>query len=231
MATRWRWPPERSAGRRSISVFEPEGRRDLSDPRCPLRLRDAAELEAEAEVLLDRHLRVERVVLEHHRDVAVARAQPRDVPVADHDAALGDLLEPGDHPQQRRLPAAGRPDEDHELAVTDVERDGVEGRDPVRDRSSSPPRAGSRPRQPGAPATPASGDASCPRSGRAPTRSAAISTRAGDGLDVRVDRASLRDARVDAARRSGDGCRRTPPQSTSGNGAPSWPVRAAHTRA
>ena len=47
--------------------------RHLVDPGLPLRLRHAAQLEPEAEVLLDRHLRVERVVLEHHRDVAVAR--------------------------------------------------------------------------------------------------------------------------------------------------------------
>ena len=36
-------------------------------------------------------------------------------------------LEPGDHPQQRRLPAARRPDEDEELAVLDLERDAVDG--------------------------------------------------------------------------------------------------------
>ena len=33
----------------------------------------------------------------------------------------GHLLEPGDHPQQRRLAAAGGADEDEELAVGDVE--------------------------------------------------------------------------------------------------------------
>ena len=37
------------------------------------------------------------------------------------DLAVGDVFEPGDHPEQRRLPAAGGADEDHELAVGDVE--------------------------------------------------------------------------------------------------------------
>ena len=41
--------------------------------------------------------------------------------IADQDLAVTDLLEPGDHPQRRRLAAAGRADEHHELAVADLE--------------------------------------------------------------------------------------------------------------
>ena len=37
----------------------------------------------------------------------------------------GDVLQPGDLPEQRRLPAAGRADEDDELARLDVEVDAV----------------------------------------------------------------------------------------------------------
>ena len=47
--------------------------------------------------------------------------------LADPDLALGDLLEPGDHPQRRRLAAARGPDEDHELAVGDLEIELVDG--------------------------------------------------------------------------------------------------------
>ena len=39
----------------------------------------------------------------------------------DQDVAGGQVLEPGDQAQQRRLAAAGRADEDDELAVADVE--------------------------------------------------------------------------------------------------------------
>ena len=39
---------------------------------------------------------------------------------------LGDLLQPGDHAQQRRFAAAGRADQDEELAVGDFEVDGVQ---------------------------------------------------------------------------------------------------------
>ena len=80
-------------------------------------------------------MRVERVALEDHRDVAVTRRHVVDDPLADPERALGDLLEPGDHPQRRRLAAAGRADEDHELAVADLEIDVVDGPRPVRDRS------------------------------------------------------------------------------------------------
>ena len=41
----------------------------------------------------------------------------------------GDVLEPGDHAQQRRLAAAGRADEDDELAVADPQAHVVDGGD------------------------------------------------------------------------------------------------------
>ena len=81
-----------------------------------------AHLEPVAEVLADGHVRVERVALEDHRDVAVARRQVGDVAAADRDRPRGHLLEPGDHAQERRLAAARGPDEHHELAVCDLER-------------------------------------------------------------------------------------------------------------
>jgi hypothetical protein len=43
------------------------------------------------------------------------------VPRADADRAGTGFLQPGDHPQERRLPAARRADEDAELAVLGLE--------------------------------------------------------------------------------------------------------------
>jgi hypothetical protein len=71
-------------------------------------------------------VRVERVALEHHRDVAVLRLDVVDDALVDRDRAGVDLLEPGEHPQQRRLAAARRADQHHELAVRDVERNAVD---------------------------------------------------------------------------------------------------------
>ena len=61
--------------------------RDVVDAALDLDLRRLAQLEPEAEVLLDRHVRVERVVLEHHGDVSVAGGHVGDDAVADHDLA------------------------------------------------------------------------------------------------------------------------------------------------
>ena len=43
--------------------------------------------------------------------------------------AGGDLLQPGDHAQQGGLAAAGRADEDHQLAILDGQRDVADGFD------------------------------------------------------------------------------------------------------
>ena len=45
------------------------------------------------------------------------------------DLAGRDRLQPGDHPEQRGLAAAGRADEDDELAVLDVKVDAVDDLD------------------------------------------------------------------------------------------------------
>src|SRR6266516_7019428 len=77
-------------------------------------------------------MRIERVVLEDHRDVALLRRHLRHVAVADRDRAARALLEPRDHPEQRRLPATRRADKHHELAVSDVECNLVDRLDAVR---------------------------------------------------------------------------------------------------
>ena len=82
----------------------------------------------------DVHVGIERVRLEHHRDVARLGRCARHVPVADADGAAGDRLQARDHPQRRRFPAAGRTDDDHELALADVERE-------LRDHPRWPPYA------------------------------------------------------------------------------------------
>ena len=92
---------------------------------------DAAQLQREAHVVAHAHVRVQRVVLEHHRDVAVlGRPVVHDL-VADAQLAVGDVLEPGDHPQRGRLAAARRADEDDELAVLDLEAHVLDGLEAV----------------------------------------------------------------------------------------------------
>ncbi len=107
---------------------EPEQLRHLGDAPLALALLHARDLEREADVRRDGEVRVERVVLEHHRDVALLRRVVRHVAVADQDRAGVDLLEPREHAQRGRLARARRADEHDELAVLDVQVERVDGR-------------------------------------------------------------------------------------------------------
>src|SRR5262245_22822804 len=105
---------------------ELEDLRGLLHPRLDLGLRHAADAQPVGHVVVDRHVRIERVVLEHHRDVAVLGLERVDDAPAYGDLALGDCLESGDHPQQGRLAAARRSEHDDELAVADLAIDAVD---------------------------------------------------------------------------------------------------------
>ena len=99
-----------------------------------LGLLDLGVAQPEREVVVHRHVRVERVGLEDHREVACAGREVVDDAIADQDAAARDVLEAGQHPQRRALAAARRADEHEELAVGDLEREVVD--DEVRCRSA-----------------------------------------------------------------------------------------------
>ena len=88
-------------------------------------LRLLVQAQRERDVLEHRQVRVERVVLEHHGEVAVLGRHLVDAPLADREVAVGDVLEAHDHAQQGGLAAAGGAHEDHELAVGDVQVDAL----------------------------------------------------------------------------------------------------------
>ena len=100
-------------------LFDLEGRRSVLDPPRDLLLRQLAELQPEREVLLDRHVRIQRVVLEDHRDVSLFRREVVHDLVVDAELSVRDLLEARNHPQSGRLAAARRADHHHQLAVVD----------------------------------------------------------------------------------------------------------------
>jgi hypothetical protein len=108
-------------------LLEVEDLGGLGDPLVDLLLGLPGDLEGEAHVLGDGHVRVERIVLEHHRDVAVLGREVGDVAVADADRTAVDVLETGEHAQRGGLAAAGRADEDEELAVADLDVECVHG--------------------------------------------------------------------------------------------------------
>ena len=91
----------------------------------------AQHLERKAHILGHRHMRVERVGLEHHGDAAIRSRHRIHGLAADQQLTGGDLLQPGDHAQQGGLAAAGWADENDQLAVLDGERDVADGLDPA----------------------------------------------------------------------------------------------------
>ena len=100
-----------------------EHARSLVDTALDLGLRIALQPQPERHVLRNRHVRVERVVLKHHRDIAILWRHVVDDVAADHDVAVGDIFQAGDHPQRGRLAAARRSHQHDKLMVGDVEID------------------------------------------------------------------------------------------------------------
>src|SRR5688500_3929423 len=85
------------------------------------------ELERKAQVVPDREVGIQGIILEYHRDVAIARGHVVDNPVPDPDGAGRGRLQSRDHPQGGGLPAAGGTDQHQELALADLEIDAVDG--------------------------------------------------------------------------------------------------------
>src|SRR5947209_10649524 len=88
------------------------------------------------DVLAHRHVRPDRVGLEHHADIARTRRhvhatlRRRDFIAADRDRAGGRLLQAGNAAQRRGLAATGRPEQHDDLAGRDAEADIVDRRAP-----------------------------------------------------------------------------------------------------
>ena len=66
-------------------------------------------------------MRIQRVVLEHHRDVAFFRFLLVDDLATDRYRPPGDGFEPGDHSEGARFPTARGAHEDEKLSVVDVD--------------------------------------------------------------------------------------------------------------
>jgi hypothetical protein len=108
----------------------------------------------------------EGVVLEDEPDLALLRRQVRDVPAVEEDLSAVHVGEPRDHPEDRALAAAARPEEHEELAVLDLEAHVVDDGLPFvplvklveHDRHETAPRLGNGRARPGK--VPGGGDTS-----------------------------------------------------------------------
>ena len=80
----------------------------------------------EGHVRADGLVGVERVVLEHHRDVPARGREVVHHRLVDRDGPAGDALEPRDHPKKRGLAASRWPDEHDEFPIGDVDVEPVD---------------------------------------------------------------------------------------------------------
>ncbi len=116
--------PSRELPRKALEqVVKAQDPRSTRDRGIDLVLRLLGDLERKGNVLGHRHVRIEGVVLEHHRHVALDGIDEVHEPVSDHDLTCIGVFEAGDDAEDRALPASGRAEQDEELAVGDPERD------------------------------------------------------------------------------------------------------------
>ena len=90
-ATRCCWPPESWCGLRSANLLELDERQHLADARADLGLGHAVHLEAEGDVLGHRHMREQRIGLEHHvgRPLDSGGTPARSLPASGDAPAVG----------------------------------------------------------------------------------------------------------------------------------------------
>ena len=98
----------------------------LADPPGALHRGHALHFEAERHVLGDRHVRKERVALEHDAEPALGGLHRQKIAALQRDRASGRLDEARDHLQRRGLAAARRAQQGDELALLHAERQAID---------------------------------------------------------------------------------------------------------
>ena len=78
-------------------------------------------LESECQVLVYRHVRIERVVLKNHRQISLTGIHTVHKAVSNPEFSVRDILQSGDHAQHCGFSAAGRTDKYNEFVVSDLQ--------------------------------------------------------------------------------------------------------------
>ena len=98
----------------------------LADLARDFRRRVVRHLQRERDIALDRHVREQRVALEHHAHRAPLRRAVGEILAVEQDATAVGHVEAGDHAQQRGLAATRRTEKGEELAGLDADADVVD---------------------------------------------------------------------------------------------------------
>ncbi|MNI17654.1 hypothetical protein D3C73_710330 [compost metagenome] len=99
------------------------------NPLLDLGIRHLAHAQAEGDVVLDGHVREQRVTLEHHTQATAGGLGMGDVTTVQDDTPAGDFNEPGDHLQGGGFTASGRTEQGNEFAFLHREVGGDHGVD------------------------------------------------------------------------------------------------------
>ena len=110
-----------------FQLFQLHQRQQLAHPRRDLGVLPAPDAQAEGDVLEDRHVTEQGVMLEHEADVAVAGRLRGHLVVVGQDGAAVGVFQPGDDAQERGLARAGRAEQGQERAGGHVEAHVVQG--------------------------------------------------------------------------------------------------------
>ena len=116
-------------GQPAVHAFERHELEQLLASRTPLARLDVPDAQREFDVVADRHVAEQRVVLEHEPDLALTRVQVGHVLAMKGDATVIDVGEPRNGPQQRALAAAARAEQHEEFALPYAQRDVVDDGD------------------------------------------------------------------------------------------------------
>ena len=86
----------------------------------------AIHLQAEGHIVIDRHMGIKRVGLEHHGHAAIRRVAVGHLGATNRNTAARHTFETGDHPQQCRFSTAGRAHKYSEFTGLDLEVDAMD---------------------------------------------------------------------------------------------------------
>ena len=101
--------------------LDTQNARGFLDADVDLLFGHLSQFQTERHVVVNGHVRIQRVVLEHHRDIPVFRRDVVDQAAVDVEFAVRNFFQPRDHAEGGGFTAAGRPDEDDKFLIFDIQ--------------------------------------------------------------------------------------------------------------
>ncbi len=94
-----------------------------------IRLWQFAKVQAETHILRDRHMRIERIILENHRDIPVLRGNIIHDPAIEPNGSARQVLKTSDDSEQCRFTTSRATNQGNELAIIDLQINPVQDSD------------------------------------------------------------------------------------------------------